>query len=239
MSWGGGSATSTLGGMAFPRRLLNDHEDLVLDLKPHWWFMSEPTAALVGALIIGIALLISFDNGFVKTVVAIAILGALLWFVARYTKWVSTNFVVTTDRLIYRYGVVAKHGIEIPLERVMNVIFNQTVFERVLGAGDLLIESGGRDGQQRFTDVRRPEHVQREIYVQMERNQNRQFDRLSTSMHSPSMPPPPPPRGPEAPPPEPFRGSVAEELNKLDELRQKGVLTQGEFEMQKRKLLGS
>ena len=51
-------------------------------------------------------------------------------------------------------------GVEIPLERVNTMHFNQSVFERITGSGDLVIESGGEDGQQRFTDIRRPDQVQ-------------------------------------------------------------------------------
>ena len=76
-----------------------------------------------------------------------AIVVTAIWLVVRYLKWITTNFVITSDRLIFRHGVVAKSGIEIPLERVNNVNFNQGIFERMLGAGDLLIESGGEDGQ--------------------------------------------------------------------------------------------
>ena len=79
----------------------------------------------------------------------------------RYLTWATINFVITSDRVIYRSGLIAKHGIEIPLERVNNVSFRQGIFERMIGAGDLLIESGGEDGQQRFTDIRDPERVQR------------------------------------------------------------------------------
>ena len=50
----------------------------------------------------------------------------------------DVSHLVTTDRLIHRHGVLAKHGIEIPLERVNNVLFSQRLFERVLGAGDLI-----------------------------------------------------------------------------------------------------
>ena len=73
-----------------------------------------------------------------------------------------------SHRLIFQKGVVGKSGIQIPLERVNNVNFNQTVFERLLGAGDLLIESGGEDGQSRYTDIRHPDRVQRLIHAQME-----------------------------------------------------------------------
>ena len=94
--------------------------------------------------------------------------------------WRTTNFVVTTDRLIYRNGVLSKSGIEIPLDRVNNVLFSQTVFERMLGAGDLVIESAGESGRQSFSDVRKPSAVQNEIYRQIEANENRKFDRIGS-----------------------------------------------------------
>jgi hypothetical protein len=56
-----------------------------------------------------------------KWITLILILGCAVWVVARYLKWVTTNFVITSDRVIYRSGVFAKSGIEIPLERVNSV----------------------------------------------------------------------------------------------------------------------
>ena len=78
----------------------------------------------------------------------------------------TTSFTVTNDRIIFRQGMVAKSGVEIPLERIMNVNFKQSIWERIIGAGDLLIESGGKDGQSRFSDVRKPELVAKEIHEQ-------------------------------------------------------------------------
>ena len=75
---------------------------------------------------------------------------------------------ITSDRVIFRTGVFGKHGIEIPLERVNNVIFHQSVIERMLGCGDLLIESGGETGQQRFTEVKNPDNVQALIHTQVD-----------------------------------------------------------------------
>jgi uncharacterized membrane protein YdbT with pleckstrin-like domain len=70
------------------------------------------------------------------------------------------HFVVTNQRVIYRSGVIARNGIEIPVRKVNNVSFHQSVIERIVGAGDILIESGGEDGQSLFSDIRDPEQVQ-------------------------------------------------------------------------------
>ncbi len=208
--------------MAFPRKLLNDEEDIVLDLHPHWWYLAKQTAALIAAIVVGAVVLASIDNGIVQILAGVLILAALVWWGMRYLSWSNINFVVTTDRLIYRSGVVTKHGIEIPLDRVNNVLFSQSLWERILGAGDLVIESAGESGRQAFSDVRKPSAVQNEIYRQIEANENRKFDRIG--------------RQPSASAP---AVSVADELEKLDRLRRDGVLSEAEFAAQKSRLLGS
>ena len=209
--------------MAFPRKLLNDGEELVLDLRPHWLFLAPPVALLVVAIAAGLAVAAVGPDGSTGSVLKVAaivlLVVALVFLAARYAVWTTTNFVLTGDRLISRKGIFAKSGIEIPLERINTVFFNQSLFERMVGAGDLVVESAGERGSEAFTDIRKPALVQREIYVQMENNENRKFDRVG-------------------------RGgggglSVAEQLEKLHELVERGALTPDQYEAQKAKLLSA
>ena len=201
--------------MAFPKKLLNESEDIVLDLRPHWWFLSGPIVALVvtGAVAIALVVLDLNDYVFLGSLGVVAL--AALWLVGRWARWVTTNFVVTTDRLIYRSGVIAKRGMEIPLERVNNIAFNQTIFERLLRSGDLLIESAGESGQQKFADISKPSRVQNEIYRQMEASAARDADRMAGRREL----------------------SIPEQIEKLDELRSRGVISQAEFDAKKSQLL--
>jgi uncharacterized membrane protein YdbT with pleckstrin-like domain len=202
----------------FSRKLLNEGEDVVLDLHPHWEFFVRSAAALVAAIVIGVVVLTRDLPGWVDALVGALVLAALIWFGLVYAKWATTNFVVTTDRLIYRHGVLSKHGIEIPLERVNTVFFSQSILERMLGSGDLVIESAGEMGRQNFSNVRKPSAVQNEIYRQMEQNENRKFDRIGSR--------------------QPVAGaSVPEQIQQLDALRQQGVLTEAEFQAKKADLL--
>ncbi|MDQ2650940.1 MAG: PH domain-containing protein [Actinomycetota bacterium] len=205
--------------MPFPTKLLNDDEEIVLDLHPHWWFFAKPLAVLVVAIVFGVLALTNetIDYGVVQAIAAVAVVLSLAWFLVTYAQWATTNFVVTSDRLIYRHGVMAKKGIEIPLERVNTVFFSQSIFERMLGSGDLEIESAGEKGSQAFSNVRRPSSVQNEIYRQMEANENRKFDRLGS-------------RGPA-------EASIPEQIDQLDDLRQRGVISEAEFEAKKADLL--
>jgi len=204
--------------MPYPKKLLNDYETVALDLHPHWWYFAEAGAALVGSVVLGLASLIFLDGDAQKAVNWIALILIVLsaiWLIVRYLTWSTTNFVITSDRVIFRSGVIAKSGIEIPLERVNNVLFSQSIMERILGAGDLLIESGGEDGQQRFTDVRRPERVQNLIHAQMEVNEKRHFTNMVGG----------------------GAVDVGGQLEKLEGLLERGTISHEEFESQKRKLL--
>ena len=203
--------------MPYPKKLLNDRETLVLDLHPHWWYFIEAAIALVASIVLGIfALAGDWPTG-VKWATVVLILASAVWLVARYLRWMTTNFVVTSDRVIFRHGVFAKSGIEIPLERINSVHFNQSIIERLLGAGDLMIESGSEEGQQHFSDVRNPDRVTKVIHQQMDEVENRLYD-ARLGAQSPS--------------------DVATQLEKLEGMLERGTLSPEEFEAQKRKLLG-
>jgi uncharacterized membrane protein YdbT with pleckstrin-like domain len=211
----------------FPRKLLNDDEEIVLDLHPHWWFFAPPLLALIGAIILGILALVNDVHTALKIPVGVLVLGLLAWFGWRYLRWITTNFVVTTDRLIYRHGVLSKHGIEIPLDRVNTVFFRQSIFERLVGAGDLVIESASETGRQRFSNVRKPSAVQNEIYRQIEANENRKYDRVGVSAAA----------GASAAHKADDTESIPAQIRELDELRKQGLLTEEEFARKKQQLL--
>ena len=166
------------------------------------------------------------------TILLLVTVGLALWALVRLINWRAVDFVITTDRVIYRSGVFAKHGVEIPLPRVNNVNFSQGILERLLGAGNLMIESGGEEGQSHFTDVREPQHVQRIIHEQIEAYRNRRWDDDDGRPGPAASPPPPPPPRTDLP------VSVADEIAKLEELVQRGTITPAQFEAQKQRLLG-
>lgn len=209
--------------MTFAKKNLNPNETVALDMHPHWWYFVGPAVSLFLAIVLGIYVGVGLNgNGSGRkalTIVAIALMiAAAIWLIVRYLKWFTTYFVITSHRLIFRTGVLAKSGIEIPLERINNVNFHQSILERLLGAGDLLIESGGEDGQSRYTDIRHPDRVQRLINAQVENTAQRHGSYAAT------------PPGTVV--------DVTEQLERLEAMMQRGTLSVEEFEAQKRRLLG-
>ena len=203
----------------FPTKLLNDGEEIVLDLRPHWATIFWPVVLVVLALAAAVVfnVLVGGTIANIGGTALVVIVG--IWTFVRYLRWRNDNFVVTTDRLVYRSGVISKHGREIPLDRLNDISFHQSIFERVIGAGDLMIESAGEHGQQTFHAIPHPNRVQNEIYRQVEAYKDRDAARRSGGGLGPA----------------PL--SVPEQLEKLDELRQRGVISQAEFEAKKAQLL--
>ncbi|MDP9341742.1 MAG: PH domain-containing protein [Actinomycetota bacterium] len=226
--------------MPFPRRLLTSDEELVLDLRPHWIALVGPVAAtivLAAAVILGVTHIHghSGTKNVLRWVVAgVGVVLFIAYPVRRFIQWVTSHFVVTNERLIHRQGLIAKNSMEIPLDRINDVRFHQNVFERMIGAGDLVIESAGTRGQEVFSNVRHPENVQKVVY---ERSEGYTM-KMQGSTPAPAAPAPATP-APAAPAPAaPAPPSVTEELQRLADLKDRGTITEEEFQAQKSRLLG-
>jgi len=211
--------------MAFPRDLLAEHEELVFEKRPHWVAL-VPAALWTIGLLVGLLLgyraldAIFNDASVPKGIFALIVTGLWVFFaIAAYMRWRFTLFVLTTDRLITRSGVIAKHSKEIPLERINDVTFTQSVIERVIGAGDLLLDSSGDLGPARITAVHKPEEVQLLIYKETEKNENRMRMPNLAGLQSHKEP------------------TIPEQIEALARLKEQGTLSDEEFESKKRELL--
>lgn len=196
--------------MKYPARLLSNEEEIAAAFRPHWMAIVLPTLISVFAVAAIIAAALSLNAPEVWYVVAGILLIWLMVGLPRWISWWFTHYVVTNERLIVRRGFVARQGKEIPLEVINDVAFSQSVIERLLRSGDLLIESAGEQGQSRYSDIPDPEGIQALIYRQREA---RMLGLQGTK-------------------------TAVEQLDMLAKLHRDGVLTDEELEAKKQKLLG-
>lgn len=212
--------------MPYPEDTLHGNEELVLNLHPHWWTITPSILTLGISIVLGIWAL-TWGSGSAASVgkgfFAVLVIVCLVWFGIRYVQLITTYFVLTSDRVIYRSGIVAKKGVEIPLDSVNAIHFEQKIWERMLGLGDLKVDSASIAGTSEFENVRHPDKVQNEIYIQMEHNENRKFDRVSQGINAHAAPA----AGP----------SLAEQISQLGDLLAKGHITEAEFQAKKAELL--
>lgn len=194
---------------------LGPDEEVLLDARVHPKLLFGPAAICVAGLAAAVLLRDIGPPDRIPMVLslALAILGALCLGV-RWLQWSTSRLTVTTDRVLTRRGVLAKKHWQVGLERIHDISCSQTIFERLLGAGDLAIDTGGDRGHL-IGDVARPFRVQHEIYQAMEKSTvaaaTRAMDRRDLT--------------------------IPEQIEKLDELRQRGVISQSEFDVKKTQLL--
>jgi uncharacterized membrane protein YdbT with pleckstrin-like domain len=217
----------------YPRHLINEGETVALDLRPHWWYFSRHILSGIPLFILLILATRIHDNTLHDATVlllGVAAIAWAVWLASQYVTWTRTYFVVTSDRVIYRTGVFSRHGVEIPLDRVNNINFHQSLWERIIGAGNLEIQSAGEEGTSAFDDVRHPDGVQQEIYRRMEerarRTSGKDADAIGDAVgramggrHDAGG------------------ASIPAQISELAQLRDRGVITPDEFERKKRELL--
>jgi hypothetical protein len=227
----------------FPRKLLTEGESVVVELNPTWLVLGWPLVAAIGVAVLAIALAVGFPNtaihGFVGYLLLFLVVVAGGWLAVRWVKWRMTSIVLTTASLLERRGVLSRQGEEIRLDRINELSYKQTLFERMVHTGSLVVEVGGETGVVVFDHLPQPAAVQSLITEQIDAMRRAKSPWQSPPMQPAMAPPvsyapvpgmPPPPVAQQGP-------TVAERLVQLDDLRQRGILSESEFQTKKVELL--
>ena len=244
--------------MAFPRRLLAEDEEVVLELRPHWSSLGWPLPALLASVGALVAAVVAWPSG----PVAVAyVLGALcglcaLWLAGRWIRRSTTSLVLTTSRLVQRSGILGRRGRDVRLERINEISYHQTIGQRLLGTGQLFVEVGGDRGELQFDHVPQPAAFAGELHEQLaalhdSRSDRSRSDRSRSDRSADDRSHDDRSRGggesrgglrfpddtPPAGIPAGVSPSVAQQLIDLDELRRRGVLSQEEYEEKRARLV--
>ncbi len=99
--------------MPWPEDALTDDEDIVVALRQHWKLLAVPSAWFVGVLIVLVVIFLWLPvGGAFELILDLLVLAAFGWFVVRpVVDWWMTRYVLTTERLITRKGLIARSGI--------------------------------------------------------------------------------------------------------------------------------
>lgn len=156
--------------MAYPKDQLSSGEQVIINRHPHYKMLFLPIFAFIIAVAAGIwgavmagNLQPPWDDVVLIAVGVIVLLVLLLRVIKPFLRWRSTHFVVTTDRVIVRHGVVSRKGIDIPMRRINSVRFEHGLLDRIFGCGTLFIESASEDPL-RYDDIPAVEKVHAVIY---------------------------------------------------------------------------
>ena len=137
---------------------LHPGEEMVFEGHPSWravlgFYVGGVVVVAVAALASGAALAI------VLGAVALAVM-VLVGLVKRQ----ATRYVITSERLHIRHGILAKKTQETRVQRVQNVNTEQSFIQRILQVGTVDFDTAGTDDSEfRFVGVANPEEVVRAV----------------------------------------------------------------------------
>jgi membrane protein YdbS with pleckstrin-like domain len=155
--------------MALPRKFLNEDEELLAELRPHWIFLFGPLFSSIGVWLGIIVLLIVWQNppGWTNYPILIFALVPGLWLLGRFVRWRSYDVALTSTRILVRQGILGRDTVQLRLQRITEVNIRQTLIERMLGTGSLVIDVQGEDDSLTLEYMRKPAVVQRVINSQI------------------------------------------------------------------------
>ena len=243
--------------MGFPAKLLNPGEEVSVDVRPHWKYLFMPASAVTLVLAGCVVALVSQVPEWALLALGALLVVCLIWLAGRYLRWTTTQLVVTNERLVIRKGVLKRSGREILLDRLTDISYVQSLWDRILGCGDVLLESPGRDSPEVFPDLPRPVSIQNEIYrlINLRRGGPSVAGTGGYSSGTGSGGAPattvaagggpegtwaygvPSGTGEDNAPAGPTGLSVGEQLSQLDDLRRRGLISRREFAAKKAELL--
>ena len=141
---------------------LHEGEEIVFDGHPSW--RSVLQFYIVGVILVGVAAAIgALAGGTGISIIAGVVVLAIVLLVG-FLKRAATRYVITTERLHIRRGILSKATQETRIQRVQNVNTRQTLLGRILRVGTVDFDTAGTDDSEfRFVGVSNPRAVVRAV----------------------------------------------------------------------------
>lgn len=164
--------------MGYPDQLLADDEKVVRHLHPHWITLVGPVLVLlvvVAAASFGVA---AAPAGAAQNWLQLAILVVAVGLLVVFTlvpvlRWATTHYVITTHRVMYRVGVLNRQGKDIAFTRITDVAYQQSLWDRIVKAGTLTVESAGEGPAQVLDNIPNSDRIQQLINRLVEEDADR------------------------------------------------------------------
>jgi len=129
-------------------------EQPIARTRQHWSVVAPPLAGGVVVFIAGLVALIlipasigGFSLGSLRLGIGIALaVVVLIWSLIHYLRWRLLTYLLTDHRIVLEGGVLSRFSESIALDRIQNTMIRRPLGDRLIGAGNIEIESAGRDG---------------------------------------------------------------------------------------------
>ena len=211
---------------------LKKNEKVVLTIRKHWFVLLNPILWTVILLIIAVAVAVAgsdaeFENFFLIGA-GLTIVLTILWFIYRVLDRNTNLWAVTNIRVIDEYGVFTNNSKETPLDKINNISYRQPLLGRLFNYGDVQIQSAAESGSTIHKMVARPKVLKDTITQYQEQYRQKQIKEQALSLANAV--------GEQTPS---SKNAISEDLTKLHDLKEKGIITEDDFQKGKEKILNN
>ena len=203
------------------RTILKQDEKKLLIIRQHWIKLVLPFAAWLIAAVLMI--LFAGTTGLIITLVT------ALYPMYEYLNWKNNLWCVTNLRVVDESGFFSRYSKESPLEKINNVEYDQTIWGRIFGYGNVDIQTAAELGETTYHLIHHPKLLKDTITHAQEEYKKTQISKQATQLAEAIA------KSTAAI--KPSQQMIADELQKLFNLYQQGAITQEEYQVQKNKLM--
>ncbi len=211
--------------MSYLDELLGQGEAILFTSRRHGFILAARILAeiiLLGLLLAAAAFARAADladQGQLIALIALAVgLFVVLSALGDYLRWRNEQYVVTDRRVLQLKGVINKRVLDSSLEKINDVELQQSLFGRMFGYGTIEILTASEEAINRMEAIADPVEFKRAM-----QDARARYDGYlgRTGMQARQHP----------------RGDLQDLLEQLAALRDRGILTDAEFEAKKRDVL--
>ena len=146
--------------MGYIQKNLMEGEKIAYEAKQHSIIYTGP---IILGLVSFCVFLFHLENTWINIGICLAILLiALCWAIKIYG---GRQYVVTTNRLIFKRGIINRNSHELLLKKCEGVTVDQSIFGRVLGYGTVIVTTG--EVSNRYKYISRPLKFTTKIHEQI------------------------------------------------------------------------
>jgi uncharacterized membrane protein YdbT with pleckstrin-like domain len=202
--------------MSYLKNMLGENEQIVFVTRQHWLVLLGQILAK-SVLFLGLAILITLiwriwlPQSLLVPLAYLLLLLPLVGLLRNVIIWTSQQYIVTDWRVIQISGIFSKEVTDSSLEKVNDVKLDQSFGGRLLDYGDLEILTASELGVNRFSHVAQPIRLKTAMLNAKEKLEHGQTGRSEVDFAGP--------------------------IEQLDDLRRQGLLTEKEFQQQKKQVL--
>ncbi len=139
------------------RTPLRKDEKVLFETRKHWFVMIVPS--LISLIIIALSIfLFTKLNEFIYWYLLIPLF-AILFFVFKYFAWKFDIWVITNIRVIDELGVFSINSKESPIDKINNISYQQSLVGRMLGYGNVQIQTAAEMGETSYTNIAHPQKL--------------------------------------------------------------------------------